>query len=396
MKNSILIKMKKKLLPIVLFAMSASVLFVSCSNDDDETTLSDNSLDRDDVVSNYSAIVLKNYQDAQADAQALKTAINTLTSNPTQAAFEEAKQAWLTARESYGPSEAYRFTNGPIDSGDTEEIEGLLNSWPLDEAYVDYVDGNANSGIINNPTDFPTLTKETLASQNGEGGEENVSIGYHAIEFLLWGQDLTNPDSNQPGLRPFTDFVDGGTANNADRRRLYLNLCAELVIDHLQVIINEWSGPYKEKFLAQDTNTTLTELINGIAELSRSELAIERMAVALQNQDQEDEHSCFSDNTHRDIRLNLIGIVNVFRGSYGTINGRSLKEIIEEADSALALELDNLLTEAQSKVEATAVPFDLAISGGASSAEGAKVQEAVQSLVAFGDKLLETKVALGL
>jgi putative iron-regulated protein len=124
--------MKKELLPIVLFAMSTSVIFVSCSNDDDKTTLSDNSLDRDDVVSNYSAIILKNYQDAQADAQALKTAINTFTSNPTQAAFEVAKQAWLTARESYGPSEAYRFANGPIDSGDTEEIEGLLNSWPLD------------------------------------------------------------------------------------------------------------------------------------------------------------------------------------------------------------------------------------------------------------------------
>lgn len=105
---------------------------MSCSNDDDKTTLSDNSLDRDDVVSNYSAIILKNYQDAQADAQASKTAINTFISKPTQAAFEVAKQAWLTARESYGPSEAYRFANGPIDSGDTEEIEGLLNSWPLD------------------------------------------------------------------------------------------------------------------------------------------------------------------------------------------------------------------------------------------------------------------------
>lgn len=83
-----------------------------------------------------------------------------------------AKQAGLTARESYGPSEPLRFTNGPIDSGATEDIEGLLNSWPLDEAYVDYVNGNSNSGIINSPTDFPILTKETLASQNGEGGEK--------------------------------------------------------------------------------------------------------------------------------------------------------------------------------------------------------------------------------
>lgn len=390
--------MKKNILKRTLLSLALSVAIISCDNDDDDSSYPDASttIDRTLVSTNYAAVALANYQDAIADARSLETAINTFTANPTEVNFNASKQAWLTARESYGPSEAFRFANGPIDSGDTEEIEGLLNSWPLDESYVDYVDGDDTAGIINDAASFPALTKELLADQNGEGGEENVSVGYHAIEFLLWGQDNTNPSSNQAGLRAFTDFVDGGTNANQDRRREYLNLCASLLIDHLQVMVEEWSGDYRATFLAQETDTSLTDMINSIAELSRSELAIERMAVALQNQDQEDEHSCFSDNTHRDIRLNLDGIANVYRGSYGTVIGFSLRDIITEADASLGSELDSLLSQAESAVNETAIPFDLAIVDGAGSAEGAKVQAAVQALVAFGDKLLESKAVLGL
>ena len=44
------------------------------------------------------------------------------------------------------------------------------------------------------------------------------------------------------------------------------------------------------------------------------ELAGERMNIALLTNSQEDEHSCFSDNTHRDIFLNAEGIQNAFEG----------------------------------------------------------------------------------
>ena len=74
----------------------------------------------------------------------------------------------------------------------------------------------------------------------------------------------------------------------------------------------------------------------------------------------------------------------------------SLQDLIEEADADLATELDALLATAVTDVDATLDPFDLAIVDGESSVEGAKVQTAVQALVAFGDKLLEAKVALGI
>ena len=386
--------MKSNLLKTSFFALSAFLAF-SCSSDDDSTDTPTDPLEfnKSAVIENYANLVLANYTDAMTDAQDLETAINTFVTDPTEANFEASKSAWLDARESYGTTEAFRFADGPIDSGDTEEIEGLLNSWPLDEAYIDYVAGDENAGIINHTEDFPTLTKELLASQNGEGGEENVSVGYHAIELLLWGQDLTDPSENLAGQREYTDYT---TGINADRRGEYLALCADLLTDNLQVMIDQWSGDYKNTFLGLDDDVALDNMISSIAELSRSELAIERMAVALENQDQEDEHSCFSDNTHRDIRLNLEGILNVYSGSYGSVNGPSLEDLIADTDEALATELTSLLNAAVTAVDNTSIPFDLAIAEGPSSTEGAKVQAAVQALVSFGDKLLEGRVALGL
>ena len=49
----------------------------------------------------------------------------------------------------YSPTEVFRFYGGPID--DDNGPEGLLNAWPLDEVFIDYVLGNPDAGIINDP-----------------------------------------------------------------------------------------------------------------------------------------------------------------------------------------------------------------------------------------------------
>lgn len=369
------------------------VLFImSCSNDESSPE-PEKTVQKSSVINNYASIVYANYQEAIKDAKALKTTINTFVKEPTALHFEASKKAWLKARESYGPTEAFRFANGPID--DQDGPEGLLNAWPLDENYVDYVAGAANSGIINNTIEFTTIDKATLSNLNEVGGEANISVGYHAIEFLLWGQDNTAPSDQQAGKRPYTDFVDGGTATNQKRRRDYLAVCADLLTDHLQLMIEEWKdgGAYRTTFLALDENTVLKNIITSIATLSKSELAGERMFVAYDNQDQEDEHSCFSDNTHRDIRLNLDGIVNVYKGTYGDIKGSSLEELISEKNPTLGAKISTQLAAAVTSVEATAKPFDYAISN---AVERPKVLAAVNALQDLGDGFVEGGAALGL
>ncbi len=347
---------------------------------------------KDEAIENYTTLVLNNYNAAYADAVTMKSALNAFTANPSEGTLTAAKNAWFQARETYGITEVFRFQDGPIDLiGSNEGPEGLLNAWPLDESHIDYVDGNATSGIVNDAS--ITIDKATLEGKNGVPEEENVAIGYHAIEFLLWGQDLTAPSAKQPGQRVYTDFVDGGTADNQDRRRQYLDVCADLVLDHLQLVIDEWKdgGAYRDEFLNFDTDVAMSKIMTGMAALARTELSGERIFTAYDNEDQEDEHSCFSDNTHRDTRLNFQGIKNVYLGLIDGSENTSVHDVIAAKDQELADSVKEALTAAETAVNGTAIPFDFAITD---ATERPKVLTAVQALRTLGDRLVEAGSAL--
>lgn len=391
--------MRKVTFSLLLLAASGLII-TACSNDDDS---GNSTVTRRAVIENYANIVYQNYQDALDDANDLETAINDFTANPTQAKFDTAKAAWKTARESYGTTEAFRFANGPIDNDqDFSAPEGLINAWPLDEAYIDYVnDSNSpdyGGGIINKPAIYPTISKALLVDLNESADEKSISTGYHAIEFLLWGQDLTAPAANQAGLRPYTDFVDGGTASNQDRRRAYLKAAADLLTDHLTYLVDLWKtgGSYRNTFLGLPEEIALQNIYLGITTLAASELPIERMSVALENGDQEDEHSCFSDNTHRDIYLNLKGIINVYEGKYGNIDGASLADLVRQANNTQYQTTETAINAALTDVAAIATPFDLAISGGPTSTEGAKVKTAYLKIISLSQELLASATASGI
>lgn len=346
------------------------------------------------IIVNYADIVYAGYQDSLTTAVSLQDALEAFVANPSQETQQAAKEAWLAAREPYGQTEAFRFYGGPID--DEDGPEGLINAWPLDEAYVDYVEGAPDSGIINNVEEFPEITTELLESLNEVGAEENISTGYHAIEFLLWGQDFS-PDGS--GSRPYSDYT---TAKNADRRGQYLLAAAELLVGHLQDLVHEWdptvSGNYRETFLAQNQEEAIRQILTGMGVLSKSELPGERLFVAYDNQDQEDEHSCFSDNTHRDIINNAQSIFNVYNGRYTRIDGSevsgpSLADLLAETNPQLAAEMTTLADTALASTKDIHVPFDQAI---IDQNYRPAVLEAVNALQDQGDKVTEIAGALGL
>ena len=309
-----------------------------------------------DVVANYADGVYSLYSKSLTSATDMDRAIDLFLSDPTASSLEAAKRAWLNARDDYGPTEAFRFYGGPIDNEENGP-EGLLNAWPMDESYVDYVEGNANAGIINNPAEFPTINASLIESLNEEGGEQNVSTGWHAIEFLLWGQDLNEAG---PGSRPLEDYT---SDPNAARRAAYLAAASDLLLVHLQQMVNAWapgdSGNYRAEFLALDSDAALTNIITGIGELSRGELAGERMTVAYEERSQEDEHSCFSDNTTADIVGNARGIQMVFSGKYGAVSGPGVEALVAITNLELAGQLATEIDRSVALAEVIPNPFDL-------------------------------------
>ena len=309
-----------------------------------------------DVVANYADGVYSLYSKSLTSATDMDRAIDLFLSDPTASSLEAAKRAWLNARDDYGPTEAFRFYGGPIDNEENGP-EGLLNAWPMDESYVDYVEGNANAGIINNPVEFPTINASLIESLNEEGGEQNVSTGWHAIEFLLWGQDLNEVG---PGSRPLEDYT---SDPNAARRAAYLAAASDLLLVHLQQMVNAWapgdSGNYRAEFLALDSDAALANIITGIGELSRGELAGERMTVAYEERSQEDEHSCFSDNTTADIVGNARGIQMVFSGKYGAVSGPGVEALVAITNPELAGQLATEIDRSVALAEVIPSPFDL-------------------------------------
>jgi len=345
------------------------------------------------VATNYAALVHANYSDTLAGAQEMQAAIAAFVAAPSADGLSAARKAWLSARESYGQTEAFRFYGGPID--DDKGPEGQINAWPLDEAYVDYVQGKPKAGLVNDPK-FK-ITKANLAKFNERGGEENISSGWHAVEFLLWGQDLSETG---PGNRSFEDYVDGKTPN-ADRRRQFLTVATSLLVDDLASVTKAWAPGqknYRARF-EKGGKESVRKIIVGLGSLSRGELAGERMEVALNSQDQEDEHSCFSDNTHRDIVTNATGIQNVWLGQYkkrdgSLVQGPGVRDLVAAKKVDLAEKTSAQLAASVTAAESIPAPFDRAIGKG--TAGRPAVEKTIASLVAQSKLLVESASAVGI
>jgi putative iron-regulated protein len=347
---------------------------------------------RQPVLENYAQIVLATYEDTLATARELDEAVDALLANPSEETLNAARERWRAARIPYAYSEAFRFYGGPIDN--EHGPEGQLNGWPLDENHIDAValdKYNAAPGlnIIGDAKTFPEITPELIAEQNELGGEKNIASGYHAVEFLLWGQDWNDPPESA-GQRPYTDFVpkgDAATDVNA-RRGKYLKAASTLIVRDLESVAAQWRGSkepnYRTAFVTGDVYTGLKHMFTGAAALSEVEMAGERMNVPLLSSDQEEEQSCFSDMTADELRANAQGIENVYFGRYqrpdGTvISGPSLADLVKAKDARAAEEIEARLARTREAVGAIKNPFDREIL--ADNVEGrARMQAAIDSL----------------
>ncbi len=375
----------------VLAGFAALFGFSACNSSKSHT----NSMEAS-VVNGYSEIVYATYSDALLSALDLKKQVTAFLDNPGEQTLSAAQKAWITARMYYGQTEVFRFYDGPVDNGETG-VEGLLNAWPLDEVYVDYVEGNQNAGIINDLNTYPTITRDLLVGLNEKGGEENISCGYHAIEFMLWGQDV---HADSPGKRPFSDFIPGNTFT--DRRRTYLTLTTDLLIEHLTQLADAWKpgveNNYADAFLSSEPKVALQKILTGMGVLSKVEMAGERMFTAYDNASQEDEQSCFSDNTKADLMNNIGGILNVFYGTYvrydkSNIQVQGIDDLLKADNEKLYVATDSLLKKCNNDIQNIAQPFDMAITA---ADKRPQVMEAILSVQQVGEQMSIIAATLGL
>lgn len=336
------------------------------------------------ALSNYTDIAWAMYADAVRDVVRFNMAVYHFRKDPGPETFENAKDLWIEARKTYGKTECFRFSETPIDE---LGLEILINAWPLDESYIDYTRDDPDSGIINQPDRYPKINSVYLPKLNEQGGEANVATGWHAIEFLLWGQDH---DPDGPGNRQWTDFT---TAKNADRRMTYLVTATEVLRSHLVTVSEEWNPANYDggggEFFIRRPSRIIRSIMTGIASMAGREIASERLAAAIRSGSQEDEHSCFSDTTHNDLVANMEGIESILFGQFTSksgkvvIDGKGIMDIIASADSELANRMETQFNTAKMHIEAIPKPFDQVIIAPANSEGRKTTDKAISSLWEF-------------
>lgn len=358
-------------------------------------------------LSTYASLLEAGYEDAVLGATALNEALGPIArGEANEADLEAARRAWIAARPPYLETEVARFYGGPIDG--EHGPEPRINGWPMDEAYLDYVRGEDGapiaSGLINHPELFPVIDASSASAANLEGGEQNVATGYHAIEFLLWGQDLS---STGPGDRPLSDFLDGplATAPNGVRRRAFLGVLGGLLVRDLSSVRDAWAEGqphnFRAAFSALPPRDAMRLVLLGMASLAGTELAGERLNVPYLTREAEDEHSCFSDTTGSDQLHDAIGLRNVYLGRYrrldGTeVSGAGLSDLVASRDPALDARARTQLDAVVAALEAVPSPFDQAILGPDDAPGRVAVRQALRELRGLTATLVEIGERLGI
>jgi len=344
----------------------------------------------------YAELARASYGDSLEAARALSRACAALLAAPSEQTLSAARAAWLAARIPYAQTEVFRFYEGPID-----RVELLVNSWPIDESYLEASEPGAPKGLLDDDGRHPILTSELLVALNAKEGETSISTGYHVLEFLLWGPDQSE---HGPGRRASADFVASFSDPVVARRRTYLSLASELLVRHLEEVERAWSSDapksYRSRFLALPPAQGLALVIKGMGALSGAELAGERLTVPYETRDQENEHSCFSDSTDRDLVHDVLGIQNVCLGRYrrsdgSVLEGTGLCAVVRALDPALGDALARQIAESMAAVASIPAPFDRALLGADTTRGRRAIRRTIDALEAQTATLARAGAALG-
>jgi len=361
------------------------------------------------VVEHYAQLAQAVYGDALVQAVALNKSVTAFLAHPDEGTLAAARTQWKAARVPYLQSEAFRFANATVD-----EWEPRVNAWPLDEGLIDYVAPSYGTHSDDNPLyalnviastkirigskeiDAASIDEKLLRQlQQAEGVQTNVSTGYHAIEFLLWGQPVRG---HGPGIgrRPATDYDTAHcTHANCARRAAYLRTASGMLVADLAEMVDDWreAGKARNELLNKSPEGGLSEILTGLGSLTFGEMAGERMKLGLMLHDPEEAQDCFSDNTHNSHYYDEIGIGNVWRGRFfasdgHVVEGPGLRAYVLAKDPAAAQQLDGALANALASIkvikdtaDSGRMGYDQMISAG--NAAGNKlVQDAMDALVA--------------
>lgn len=288
-------------------------------------------------------IAYTSYSQATQKAQELDSRLQSFLYHPNPMSASEVRQAWREAYSAYLQTSLFTFLpiNDPPDwfkqNIDLQHTLMLLDSWPIEGGYIDYLPGYPFSGIVNDLT--LELNEESLLSQHGFSDPSYASLGFHAYEFMLWGgegqrspRDFFPQENSAPVVIPsegghMPQASDAASAGNAEstesgdqqidspitvdvqnhnRRRQYVQVVSDQLLKHLHRLQRRWE-PSNGYYATLVQRSAPEQVVSAALMATQSLLSQELLGRRLSGNSSE-----FSQSTWQDVEALVKGIQQLF------------------------------------------------------------------------------------
>jgi len=274
----------------------------------------------------YNSLVNAQTRKSLIFAEALRLSTEQFLATPDESQQQALQAAWLKAHNAFVAVAALAALDPEAP------LLFQIDAWPIQPGYLDSLPAYPDSGLISDVT--VAISKESLREQHGFTDSQEVSLGFHAMEYLVFarpaadfailsgstdgaalnsvqnpiGDVVTGADENAPQAGEETEADPAGAvaANVVPRRRETLRILAELINLDLNQLVTDINSTMADN----PTNVAPARLRNIIV-YSRhtSDMAL---AACHQLLAQEPGHGAFSNSSAEILQLTLTGLQQVF------------------------------------------------------------------------------------
>ncbi|MDA1369228.1 MAG: hypothetical protein O2971_00495 [Proteobacteria bacterium] len=301
-----------------------------------------------EIVRAYLQQIEMDYDVILNNLDELQSQVVIFLDDPTTASINNVRSAWLMAHNAYELSSLHRYFANLVLSEEESlllfQLQYRMNHWPILPGYIDYVEGFTDSGIVQDIT--VPLSIPSLQEQHGVFDLAEASLGFHVIEFLLWGENL---DKRSP--RPVSDYqvvtqlgpvqVEEGLeldqlSNNRRRQLLLLN--TQSLVDDFNTMRLRWlagSDRFSSSLNNLDSGELLAMVIEAMTGMLTQELLVRSLYPLLNGEYVDSIQSPFSHSTQNAVSAQLT----------------SVERLLLDSSSAQGTRLDSILSSLSSDFE---------------------------------------------
>lgn len=316
---------------------------------------------------------------ASQSAQVMDSKLASFMYHPNPMSQEEITQSWRQAYDDFLYTLIFSYL--PIQDPPDWHTQGIsyddlliqLDSWPIEGGYIDYIPGYPFSGIVNDLA--LDIDEKNLRSQHGFTDPTNASLGYHAIEFMFWGQEgnrsahdffpqentapvpINDTEGNSHNYDEQDITADGTavhTPQNHNRRRQYTKLLSEILQKDLHRVQRRWepsNGYYSQLLLQSNPENTLQAAFIAGQRFISEELLQKRFQLI---------SSEFSNSSQQDMHALLTGLESWYLPKEKDQQEASLGLLMQQADDQIAQDfIESLITSKKCIKEMTSEIDDI-------------------------------------